>query len=247
VLSLVLAGCGRENFEIDAAVDAAPDVPGADHDGDGIANTVDICPAVFDPMQRDADNDGIGDNCDPRPALAGDQVAGIGLFSEDFGIWVPDTIANWSLADGKLRTTAAADATAARLTFVVAGNDPRIRIALIVDDYGTGGSENQVNVRIGSNTSGNWLCQTRDQGGRFSEVALFSNSTPIMAQPLGPLAPGQLLQFEMEVLPTASGCATAGISAGVGGPFARTTRSTITIEALSTSISLLHAVVYTIQ
>ena len=50
-------------------------VPAAgDADGDGIADTVDLCPRAFDPVrpldsgkQADADGDGVGDACDPCP------------------------------------------------------------------------------------------------------------------------------------------------------------------------------------
>jgi hypothetical protein len=50
-------------------------VPSAtDSDGDGIPDSADNCPSVFNPirpvdngMQGDADNDGVGDACDPCP------------------------------------------------------------------------------------------------------------------------------------------------------------------------------------
>ena len=37
-----------------------------DGDADGIADTVDNCPTVYNPDQRDSDNNGIGDPCDPN-------------------------------------------------------------------------------------------------------------------------------------------------------------------------------------
>jgi hypothetical protein len=40
-------------------------VKGFDDDGDGIPNNVDNCPAISNPRQLDADNDGIGNACDP--------------------------------------------------------------------------------------------------------------------------------------------------------------------------------------
>lgn len=38
-----------------------------DRDGDGVPNGQDVCEGVEDPMQRDADADGLGDRCDPSP------------------------------------------------------------------------------------------------------------------------------------------------------------------------------------
>jgi cytosine/adenosine deaminase-related metal-dependent hydrolase len=48
-------------------------ITATDGDGDGVADAVDNCPTVFNPMrlfetaQADADNDGLGDVCDPCP------------------------------------------------------------------------------------------------------------------------------------------------------------------------------------
>jgi hypothetical protein len=38
-----------------------------DFDGDAIFNAFDVCPATFDPDQRDTDGNGVGDACEPRP------------------------------------------------------------------------------------------------------------------------------------------------------------------------------------
>jgi hypothetical protein len=45
--------------------------PGADDDGDGVADLVDNCPAVYNPAQEDTDRDGVGDVCDDCPDAPG--------------------------------------------------------------------------------------------------------------------------------------------------------------------------------
>ncbi len=41
-----------------------------DVDGDGVADGSDLCPTVYDPLQRDNDLDAVGDACDPCPLRA---------------------------------------------------------------------------------------------------------------------------------------------------------------------------------
>lgn len=50
-----------------AGLDAGPrpDAGCADSDGDGVCDAVDLCRATPDPLQRDLDGDGLGDECDP--------------------------------------------------------------------------------------------------------------------------------------------------------------------------------------
>jgi hypothetical protein len=43
----------------------------ADTDGDGIADSTDNCPNMYNPQQLDADSDGIGDVCDSTPGCGG--------------------------------------------------------------------------------------------------------------------------------------------------------------------------------
>jgi len=52
-LLLMLASMGVSNVAL--AVDT---------DFDGVDDTVDLCPNVYDPNQIDCDGDGIGDSCD---------------------------------------------------------------------------------------------------------------------------------------------------------------------------------------
>jgi len=45
---------------------------GGDSDGDGVCETSDNCPFVYNPAQNDADNNGVGDACDECLAFGGD-------------------------------------------------------------------------------------------------------------------------------------------------------------------------------
>jgi cytosine/adenosine deaminase-related metal-dependent hydrolase len=72
-------------------------ITATDADGDGVADSEDLCPDVFDPIrpmdngaQADADGDGIGDACDPCPldmgscaAPSADDIDGDGFINGD--------------------------------------------------------------------------------------------------------------------------------------------------------------------
>ena len=62
----------------------------SDSDGDGIANDVDNCPTVFNPIrpmdtnaQADVDADGIGDVCDACPLVSGESAC-FDVFKDGF-------------------------------------------------------------------------------------------------------------------------------------------------------------------
>ncbi len=59
---------------LEAVANPCPTVPGSgdDPDGDGVADSCDNCPLVFNPGQEDLDGDGIGDACDPCTDTDGD-------------------------------------------------------------------------------------------------------------------------------------------------------------------------------
>jgi hypothetical protein len=84
-----------------------------DEDGDGVPDVCDNCPATPNPLQEDldeADNgrmpDGVGDACDPRPALSGDHIL---LFEPFTGNTVPNAWqasgGTWSVSGDALHQT----------------------------------------------------------------------------------------------------------------------------------------------
>ncbi len=112
-LVIAIIGCGGD--------DTTP--PGEDTDGDGIADTEDVCPQLADPDQRDfdadgvgdlcdrcphvassndpdGDGDGVGDACDPRPSAGGD------LRVSWNGFYDPSEIATWTPISGSWEVTA---------------------------------------------------------------------------------------------------------------------------------------------
>ncbi|MEM1349873.1 MAG: trypsin-like serine protease, partial [Myxococcota bacterium] len=63
----------------------------SDRDGDGVADTEDVCPSVADSEQLDFDADGLGDLCDPTP---------FGEESPDMGLPLPGLDMGAGLVDG---------------------------------------------------------------------------------------------------------------------------------------------------
>jgi hypothetical protein len=53
------------------------DVAPGDVDQDGVPDTIDNCPTVFNPDQADENDNGIGDACEPQPTPVGGEILGI--------------------------------------------------------------------------------------------------------------------------------------------------------------------------
>jgi hypothetical protein len=86
-LLLALYSCnavyGLEQTRLpDAPVDADCTLVTPDEDHDCIANDADNCPGIADSTQADADADGVGDVCDPRPMVAGDRMVTFQSFDD---------------------------------------------------------------------------------------------------------------------------------------------------------------------
>ncbi len=78
----MLAACGRLDFGVQVTpardgrdVDAPAVTLGHDEDGDGLADDQDPCPALAG-TAADSDGDGVGDACDPHPSTPGDLIVG---------------------------------------------------------------------------------------------------------------------------------------------------------------------------
>lgn len=109
----------------DAAVDAAPDAPSTDRDGDGVPNASDNCPDVANPDQADEDadmlgdacdpcppssdntdddGDGVANDCDPRPTMAGDRIAFFDGFNSTQPGWL--FTGTWTISNGSVVVSA---------------------------------------------------------------------------------------------------------------------------------------------
>lgn len=95
--------------EVDAATDATDGLP-FDHDADLVPDSLDNCPHITNADQSDADDDGVGDVCDP-----GEGKHEIAAFFGFYGTTlppelVPDNLPAWSVADGFARVSITSNA-----------------------------------------------------------------------------------------------------------------------------------------
>jgi hypothetical protein len=95
----------QKDADGDSAGDACDPVPGCgygcgqaacegDADMDGVPDAADNCPDFYNPKQKDADNDGIGDPCDPDPGCGGCGQAQCEVFVDRDGDFVRDDFDN---------------------------------------------------------------------------------------------------------------------------------------------------------
>ncbi|MEM9820026.1 MAG: T9SS type A sorting domain-containing protein [Bacteroidota bacterium] len=114
-----------------ASLSTIVDAANPDTDGDGVANSVDNCPTVSNPDQRDSDNNGQGDACTCNPENANLPTApGIhrGAYSSTINDWT-----HYCSADGKLLLSLALDNTGA----VIPDDEVRLEIGASTTSYYT--------------------------------------------------------------------------------------------------------------
>jgi len=168
----------------DAAIDALDDL---DDDDDGIADLADNCPARANPDQAnedsdldggdvcdrcphlaaaqiDSDGDGIGNDCDPRPTLAGDQLVQFEGFNEPgappTGWTALSNGGTWSVSGGALRVTAGD--TAAELVHAFASlGDHTVDARATILQQGSGIVSAAVLADVTTSPVHFYLCATR--------------------------------------------------------------------------------------
>ena len=104
-----LDGDGIVNADDNCARNGNPDQH--DEDGDALGDACDNCPATANPTQPDTTEvalnmfeDGVGDACDYRPGLAGDQIGALFTWAsaDQMNAWVGT---GWTIDGDELRTT----------------------------------------------------------------------------------------------------------------------------------------------
>ena len=97
-------GFGNPGFaRATCPIDTCPIVPNpvqTDADRDGLGDACDLCPGVADPDQLDADRDGLGDACDPCTDKDGDGKSDPGFTASTCGVDNCPSVPNPDQADG---------------------------------------------------------------------------------------------------------------------------------------------------
>lgn len=148
VLADPSAGAG---FDTRGGVDP---VPPADDDGDGIPDDQDNCPGKYNPRQKDQDNDGVGDLCDPDFTVDL-EILGGGIFLSDRDRGSQVTGGTLSLSGGQVSVSAnlsaiTRGAPGGTLSFsnqtasIDSGSGPQELEVLSVDVFRFGGDHNRV-------------------------------------------------------------------------------------------------------
>lgn len=122
----------------DAVIDANCSLVTPDEDSDCVANADDNCPGIGNATQDDVDGDGVGDVCDPRPAIAGDRIVRFQSFDDPVAAkaeWHDIEAADWKFEPGHARHQGVADSFGTiEIVEPVADDAFAIEVGLRVDE-----------------------------------------------------------------------------------------------------------------
>jgi hypothetical protein len=241
LLVIALAACGRDRFEDASNVDGIAH----DEDLDGVNDPADNCPALFNELQEDRDDDGVGDVCDPRPDIAGDKLVSAGFFTDQFGDWVPNAADVWAFVDGSIEpSNPDADAVATTLSLTSALAQPTVSIVFTPIEYGSSVDNHFVEVTI-SYVDKSVYCRIGAGGGNlFAQLILiFGGNGPAFGLSTG-IANGMPTPMQFTLDATQATCrvgpgniANSNVTAGTG-------MAVITIDVRGARVGITNALVY---